>query len=123
MRMGIGFAVVSLGFLTGPPIAGALLSSSNDWSKAIIFNGVSYRYYPPQFVKILNYNIGRVLFLLLFRLRFFRATGLRSEERLLMSEPTIYHTGGNINIRIDTEASTEVNAIFGRLQAKCGLST
>lgn len=93
--MGIGFAVVSLGFLSGPPIAGALLSSSNHWSRAIIFNGVSYHSSPPQFVEILNYNIGRASSLQAFQLRLFRATGLRNEERLLMSEPTICHTGGD----------------------------
>lgn len=40
--MGIAFSVTSLAWLTGPPIAGAILSNSNHWSKAIIFSGVSY---------------------------------------------------------------------------------
>ena len=76
VRMGIGFAVSSLGFLSGPPIAGALLGSSNHWARAIIFSGVSHRSSPSRLLGIFNYNIDRALSLQAFRLRLFRATGL-----------------------------------------------
>jgi hypothetical protein len=38
--MGIGYFLSSFAFLSGPPIAGALVSNGTHWSKGIIFNGV-----------------------------------------------------------------------------------
>ncbi|KIK57027.1 hypothetical protein GYMLUDRAFT_46646 [Collybiopsis luxurians FD-317 M1] len=42
VRFGIAYALAGLGFLVGPPIDGQLIGTKNfDWSKAIIFSGVT----------------------------------------------------------------------------------
>jgi len=40
MRIGVSYFINSFGFLTGPPISGALLGSQIDWNKPVIFGGV-----------------------------------------------------------------------------------
>ncbi|KAF8149290.1 MFS general substrate transporter [Mycena galopus ATCC 62051] len=40
LRMGIGFAVVGLGGLIGPPISGALLTAQFDWWRPALFSGL-----------------------------------------------------------------------------------
>jgi hypothetical protein len=39
-RIGVSYFINSFGFLTGPPISGALLGSQINWDKPIIFGGV-----------------------------------------------------------------------------------
>ncbi|KAK7018198.1 MFS general substrate transporter [Favolaschia claudopus] len=40
LRMGVGFGVVGLGCLIGPPINGALLTSNNIWWRPAVFSGI-----------------------------------------------------------------------------------